>query len=465
MRIVLLVVLTLAGCASLPEVHPLYSASGARTPTVAGARGILSPERAQAVLARATQGSDSDVLRRHLVLEEEIAGTPLTVGNSVQLLSDGPATYQSMFAEIAKARDHINLEFYIFEGDETGQRFADALLKKAAEGVAVALMYDSVGSLQTKPEFFEQLRAGGVRVLQYNPVNPLQARAGWSVNQRNHRKSLIVDGQSAFVGGINVSDVYSSGPSRAGSRFSGSGSAPRLSAKERAKQPGWRDTNVRIEGPAVAQLQRLFLDTWQQQNGEALPARQWFPPMKAVGKHPVRVIASGPDDDVPAIYVTTVSAIMRAEQSVHVTMAYFIPDPQTLEALTSAAQRGVDVKLVLPSYSDFWAVFHAGRSHYGDLLQAGVKIYERQEALLHAKTVAVDGVWSSVGSSNLDWRSFLHNLEVNAVVLGPEFGRQMETMFSRDVAESKEITLEAWQRRPLGVRMKEIAARVWEYWL
>ena len=146
-------------------------------------------------------------------------------------------------------------------------------------------------------------------------------------------------------------------------------------------------------------------------------------------------------------------------------MAYFVPDPQTVEALKSAAARGVDVVLVLPSYTDFWAVFHAGRSYYADLLEAGVKIYERQDALLHSKTIVIDGVWSTVGSSNMDWRSFLHNKELNLVVLGREFGRQMEAMFELDRKQSVRIEAEAWSRRPLDVRMKEWAARVWEYWL
>jgi cardiolipin synthase len=154
-----------------------------------------------------------------------------------------------------------------------------------------------------------------------------------------------------------------------------------------------------------------------------------------------------------------------AEKSIHITMAYFVPDPQTIDALKSAAARGVEVTLVLPSYTDFWAVFHAGRSHYSELLDAGVNIYERQEALLHAKTIVIDGVWSTVGSSNLDWRSFLHNAELNAVILGWGFGRQMEAMFQADLRDSMRIERDAWRRRPVEVRMKEWMARVWEYWL
>ena len=223
--------------------------------------------------------------------------------------------------------------------------------------------------------------------------------------------------------------------------------------------------NVRIDGPAVARLQRLFLDTWAEQKGEPLAQRNWFPPLKAQGEHPVRAVASGPDNPAPAIYLAFASAIAHAEKTIHITMAYFVPDPGTVEALKSAAARGVDVTLILPSYTDFWAVFHAGRSHYADLLEAGVKIYERQDALLHSKTIVIDGVWSTVGSSNMDWRSFLHNKELNLVVLGREFGRQMEAMFELDRKRSVRIEAEAWSRRSLDVRMKEWAARVWGYWL
>ena len=460
----------LAGCASLPEVHPWAGTAGEpRTSTLVGARGrTISPERSAAILARLGKGSDA--LARHAAVEEEVSGAPLVLGNAAGVLYDGPAFYKEMFDAIERARDHINVEFYIIEDDEVGRGFADALLRKAKQGLSVNLIYDSVGSLGTPPAYFERLRAGGVKVVEYNPVNPLRARAGWRVNNRNHRKVVIVDGRVAFTGGINISNVYSAGsspgarPSRSGSGASG-GFGSRPSGKEAGREPGWRDTNVRIEGPVVAQVQRLFLDTWAKQQGAPLPQREWFPTSPRAGDHPVRMVTSGPRDPVPAIYVSLLSAIAHSEKSVHITVAYFVPDPQTIEALKAAAGRGVDVALVLPSYTDFWAVFHAGRSHYAELLAGGVKIYERQQALLHAKTAVIDGVWSSVGSSNMDWRSFLHNEELNAVVLGWDFGKQMEAVFERDLAESTRIDLEAWEKRPMGVRMKEWAARMWEYWL
>jgi cardiolipin synthase len=445
------------GCATLPEADPLAETQYfSHPPTVAGASGVLSEQRAKALLAQAKEGGkgESDVLDRHVAYEEEIAGVPLSAGNEVTLLYDGPATYKAMFDAIEQAHEHVNLELYIFEADEIGERFADLLIRKRKQGIAVNLIYDSVGSIDTPPEFFQRLRAAGIRVLEFNPLNPLLLKKGWRINHRDHRKIVIVDGRLAFIGGINISDVYSRG------------SSPRSAARHRgAPVPGWRDTNVRIAGPAVAELQKLFFDNWDSQKGEPLPANDWFPTLKAKGQHLVRVIGSSPDDAAPAIYLTLLSAIDHAERTVYLTMAYFVPDRQTLDALTQAARRGVDVKLVLPSHSDFWAVFHAGRSHYAELLDAGVQVWERQDALLHAKTAVIDGVWSTVGSSNMDWRSFLHNDEVNAVVLGTNFAREMEAMFERDLANSVRIDAEQWADRPLSDRLKEWAARIWEYWL
>ncbi|MGZ9079850.1 MAG: phospholipase D-like domain-containing protein [Burkholderiales bacterium] len=468
----------IVGCATLPEIHPWLEPTGeAKTPTVVGTRGPLRKQTVDAILARLQKkAGGSDLFERHLEIEEAVAGTPLTVGNSASLLQDGPASYQAMFDAIERARDHVNAEFYIIEHDTVGLLFADLLLRKAAQGVSVNLIYDSVGSLQTPPDYFRILREGGVSVLEYNPVNPLKARAAWRLNNRNHRKVVVADGQIAFTGGINISDVYSSGSapgsgsarsgaSSGSSRFPSGGSRPASGKTGEPREVGWRDVNVRIEGPAVEQLQRIFLETWAQQGGDPIAERNWFPAQKRQGKHPVRVVASGPEDALPSIYLALLSAIAHAEKTVHITMAYFVPDPQTIDSLKSAAARGVDVSLVLPSYTDFWPVFHAGRSHYSDLLEAGVKIYERQTALLHSKTAVIDGVWSTVGSSNMDWRSFLHNKELNVVVLGWDFGREMEAMFDADRRASVQIEREAWARRPLEMRMREWLARMWEYWL
>ena len=375
------------------------------------------------------------------------------MGNQVKLLQDGPATYQAMFAAIEAAQDHINMETYILEADEVGQRFAEALMAKQRQGVQVNLMYDSVGTFGTPPAFFKQLTDSGMRLLEFNPINPLLARGQWELNQRDHRKLLIVDGRIAFLGGINISGVYSGGSF--GARLH-----PRTDG-----QPAWRDTDLQLQGPVVADLQRLFIASWDSQKAPVMPVRNYFPAPAVAGQDVVRAIGSSPEEPYSQIYATLLSAIGSAETSVHLTNAYFAPDPQLLAALSAAAARGVDVRLILPGRTDSWLLFHVGRGYYSALLRAGVKIYQRRDVILHSKTALIDGVWATVGSTNLDWRSFLHNQEINAVVLGAGFGSQLQAMFDRDLAESDPILLEAWERRPLDQHLMEWFASAWEYWL
>jgi cardiolipin synthase A/B len=307
---------------------------------------------------------------------------------------------------------------------------------------------------------------------------------GNALDHRDHRKLTIVDGRLAFLGGINISGVYgsldgsslgsSSDAYRSGRGMGGSGN---LGGSARGKagddlpfeQRPWRDTQVRIEGPVVADLQRAFLKQWEKQKKETLPEdKQLFPDLKPQGPHVVRAIAGSPSDSdkgLNAFYLTLISAIESAETEVRITNAYFVPHQELLKALEDAAKRGVDVQLILPSRTDSWLVFHAGRSYYEELLEAGVKIYERKTRLLHAKTAVIDGVWSTVGSTNLDWRSLLHNDELNAVVLGTEFAAQMNAIFQKDLANSGEITLADWHARPIQERLKEACARAWSRFL
>jgi cardiolipin synthase len=446
------------GCNSLPTIVPDLALPSGPPPQLKGPGGPLSVAQSKAILRDlANLRKDTDTFARHLAIEEAIVGSPLSTGNQVLLLQDGPTTYRAMYAAILAAQDHINMETYILDDDEVGQRFAQALIAKQRQGVQVNLIRDSVGTLDTPAAFFQQLTDNGVRVLEFNPINPLLTRKEWELNQRDHRKLLIVDGRTAFLGGINISGVYSGGSFRRGSRAKSS-SRPDLNL-------AWRDTHLQLRGPVVAELQKLFLATWESQKGAPLAAKNYFPPPENAGREVVRAIGSSPEEPYSPIYATLLSAIASAETRVYLTNAYFAPDPQLLEALEAAAQRGVDVKLILPSQTDSWLVFHAGRNSYGRLLRAGVKIYERRGVILHSKTALIDGVWATVGSTNLDWRSFLHNYELNAVVLGTDFGRQMETMFAKDLEASAAITLEQWQRRALDLRMKEWFARVWEYWL
>lgn len=454
-------ILPLAACATLPEPGRIDQPARAEPVKFETARGPVSKGASTAILKTLKSESGSrDILQKHLALEEAInRDSPLVLGNRALLLQDGPATYEAMFSAIRKARDHINLETYIFEDGEIGSRFAELLLEKQAEGVQVNLIYDSVGNLTTPAEFFERLRAGGIQLLEFNPVNPAKLRKNreWLLNNRDHRKLLVIDGKTAFLGGINISESYSSGS------FSSPGTSK--NKKGAAPEAGWRDTHLQIEGPVVAELQKYFIDTWTRQHGPELAARTYFPPLGKRGDEIIRAVGSTAEDDDSPIYLTLLSAIDHAERNIHITNAYFVPDPQLRKALAGAAQRGVDVQIVLPSKTDSWAVFHAGRSHYDELLNAGVKLYERGGTILHSKTASIDGVWSTVGSTNLDWRSFLHNDELNAIILGADFARQMDAMFTRDRAAAKAIEPQAWKRRSPLLRIQEWLARRFEYWL
>lgn len=454
-RILTSMLLTVAsGCTSLPIIVPGMERRPPTPVQLDGSHGPLSQAQSRRILQRLERGGDdSHIFDRHLAIQAHLVGSPLVVGNKVLLLQDGPDTYERMLATILGAKRHIHMETYIIEDDEIGNRFADLLIAKQSQGVAVHLVYDSVGSLGTPQHFFKRLADAGIQVLEFNPVNPLTARRTWEVNQRDHRKLLIVDGEIAFVGGINISSVYSGGSSR------------RTSQRRPDDNVPWRDTHLQMEGPVVAEFQKLVLETWKKQRGPPLPDTDYFPRLAATGTDVVRAIGSSPNDPYSLIYATLISAINSAETRIYLTNAYFVPDPQLLEALKAAVARGVDVKLLLPSKTDSWLVLSAGRSYYTELLAAGVAIFERRHALLHSKTATIDGVWSTVGSTNLDWRSFVHNEEINAVILGQGFAEQMLAAFEADIAQSDRITLERWEQRPLSDRLKEAFARMWGYWL
>ncbi|GIZ52268.1 cardiolipin synthase [Noviherbaspirillum aridicola] len=450
----------LAACASLPEVSYLRdrSLTPKREPTVVAAGGVLSGGRTQAVLdGLQARAGPTDILARHVAAEEAISGRPLVAGNKVVLLDDGPETMRAMMDAVRAAKRHVNLETYIIEADEVGEKLAALLIEKRRAGVAVNLIYDSVGSLDTPPEYFERLRAAGVRVLEFNPVNPARARRGWTINQRDHRKILVVDGRVAFTGGVNISRVYGKSSFLKSRR-----SEP---PPKDANDAAWRDTHMQIEGPVVAEFQRMFLDTWRRQSGGELPDDGFFPPLKAEGRALVRAIGSTPDDGEYSVYKTYISALASADRNAYITTAYFVPDRQVVQAMVDAARRGVDVRIIFPSFTDVGMLLYAGRSYYDELLAAGIRVYERKAAMLHAKTAVVDGVWSTIGSTNLDMRSFLHNDEVNAVVLDTAFAARMEELFRRDLQDSVEITADEWARRGLGHRLREWTVRLLEYWL
>jgi cardiolipin synthase len=443
-----------SGCASLPTVSKVIddAPSAANAPQISSTKGPLSATKSQNIMAGLKRSvASTDLLERYSAVLESVTKSPLTNGNKVSLLADGQATYEAMFKAIENAKDHINMESFIFEDDETGRKFADRLLQKQAEGVQVRLIYDSVGSMNTPAAFFQKLRDAGIQVVGFNPLSPLEDRDDWGLTHRDHRKILVADGKVAIIGGVNISRVYSSVPHR---------------RKKSGKTPiHWRDTDIQIEGPAVAELQRLFLGTWLKQKGPVLADAVHFPQPKEMGKALVSVIGSAPGETNRIPFVAYVTAISFAEHSVHLTNSYFIPDEQTEKALTDAAERGVDVQLILPGVTDSKVALFAQRHHYARLLKSGVQLFEHSDSLLHAKTAVIDGVWSTVGSTNLDFLSLLNNDEVNAVVLSKEFAGQMEEMFKKDRAQSKRIRLEDWKNRPLLPRVEEWFINLFMRWL
>ena len=351
-----------AACATVQDVdknsHPQS------TTQIMGARGPLTARQSKALLDKiATEAGEAGVLRRHLTIEEAVAESSLVAGNHTKLLADGAETFPAMFAAIKNAKEHVNLEYYIFEDVESGgELLGDVLIAKRNEGVAVNIIYDSYGSDSTAADFFNRLKAAGINLVEFNPINPLDARVGYSLNNRDHRKMLVVDGGKAIVGGINLSTTYQSS------------SLGKSGAVKNKPDQQWRDTDLEIDGPVVAQLQTLFLDHWSQQKGPLLESGMFYPTVPAKGTEVVRIIGSTPDHSIPRYYVTLLSAIRNAEKSIWLSAAYFVPTDQEEEDLIAAAQRGVDVRLLLPGDSDSQMAMAVGHSHYSALLESGVKI-------------------------------------------------------------------------------------------
>jgi cardiolipin synthase A/B len=450
---------TLAGaaCANLderaPQVKPLPPRQTAERVMVVDRDGPVHPAAEARDLARVRAEGKGALFEHHLGVLAAAGDTQLLRGNTAQLLIDGPATFAAMKAAIQAARHRILVEFYIVEGEGVAAEVADLLIRKAGEGVSVALMYDSLGSLGTERAFFDRLRAGGIAVCAFNPLNPLERPGHWGLVQRNHRKMLAVDSDVAFTGGINLSNVYAEGSF---------GSARRVRPPEDADRQGWRDTQVQLQGPVVGALATVFRESWMRQGCEGQLPPAPAPRVAAPGQRVVKLVAGDPENGINPTYTALLRGIAASQQTVQLTMAYFAPGPELIQALCDAARRGVAVTLVLPGRSDVKLVLHAARSRYAQLLAAGVQIHEMSQAVMHAKTAVIDGVFSSVGSSNLDWRSIVGNNEIDVIVLGDDFGQQMQALFARDVAVSKPIQAAQWAQRGLGQRLLEGFARLVE---
>ena len=360
----------------------------------------------------------------------------LVSGNRVALLHDGEQAFPAMLEAIAEAKREILLEMYWFASDEVGRQFADALTAKAETGVTVRVIYDAVGSIQSDGRMFSRLRDAGCEVEQYNPIAPWRARFRVGVvNNRDHRKLLIVDRHVGFTGGVNLGNEW---------------------APESAGGAGWRDDTIRIEGPAVEQMCDIFDYGWRRIVEPPSADRPRLRPTVDTGDGTgsrVRVLANHYFRERRAIRQAYLRRIESAQRSVCITNSYFVPDGQIRRVLARAVARGAEVRVIVPGKSDVFAVPHAARKLYGRLLEAGIQLYEWQGSILHSKTAVIDGRWCTVGTYNLDARSLRFNLEVVAAVEDAAVAGAMEDRFNEDLEHAKLVSYEEWRRRPLHVRM------------
>ncbi len=364
--------------------------------------------------------------------------SPLTVNNSLTILNNGKEAFPAIFEALRNATDHIHLEYYIIESDELGRELADILCAKAEAGVEVRLMYDDVGSWSLKKKFIKRLKASGVHVRSFMPVAfPFFTS---KVNYRNHRKIAVIDGKIGFMGGMNFAKRYMSG----------------------TKNNTWRDTHLKVEGEAARLLQVIFMTDWYACCQQTLQnAERYFPEVELNNKYVACQIAvSGPDSDYAAIMQAFFAAISRAKEYIYISTPYFIPGESMLTALKVAALSGVNIKIILPEHSDSKIVHWASRSYFTELLEVGIEVYLYQPGFNHSKTMVIDGTFCSIGSANMDERSFEDNFEITAMIYNKTIAGEMRDTFLHDTEESRLITLKSWENRRRKDNFKESAARL-----
>ncbi|SFR31222.1 cardiolipin synthase [Robiginitalea myxolifaciens] len=363
----------------------------------------------------------------------------LTFENQVDILQDGEAKFKCLKEDLKKAERHIHIEYFVLRDDVTGISILNILCEKAEQGVAVRLIYDSVGSsLSRKTK--KRLDDSGIEHHPFMPV--VFTRFTSKFNYRDHRKIVVIDGQVGFVGGINIKDEYDN--SIGNSRY-------------------WRDTHLRLEGPAAGSLQAIFLLSWEFVSGERPPEdADLFPNKPSSSKDPVaiQIASSGPDSDWANIMEALFMAINNAHEYVYITTPYFIPNSAMKTALSTAARCGVDVRILIPYKSDSWVAQYATDSFIEELIEAGVKIYRYKKGFVHSKTMAVDDVLASVGTANLDYRSFSINFEVNALLYGQSKAKEVKEVFLEDIEEAELVDLERWEARGITRKLKESVTRL-----
>ena len=361
-----------------------------------------------------------------------LLGPGLLEGNKVDTLLNGDEIFPAMLQAIREAKRTITFETYIYWSGQVGKDFAQALAARARAGVKVHILLDWVGSQKMDEALLAEMAAAGVEIRRYHALH-------WytldRLNNRTHRKILVTDGRVGFTGGVGIADEWS-------------GNAQ--------DKDHWRDTHYRIEGPVVAQLQAAFLDNWLKVSGLVIHGDDYFPPQVPAGNHLAQVFKSSPDGGSESMHLMYLLSVASAKKSIDLAMAYFVPDDLALHALQDALRRGVRVRIIMPGHNiDAKTVRSASRALWGGILRAGAELYEYQPTMYHCKVLVVDGLWTSVGSTNFDNRSFRLNDEANLNVLDAEFARRQIADFERDLARSRRITLEEWENRPWTEKAKE----------
>ena len=359
---------------------------------------------------------------------------PIVAGNRVQLLLNGDELFPAMLQAIRGARKSITFTQYVYEKGAISERITEALAGRCRAGVGVNVLLDYTGSLKFPAEYGKLLTTSGCHLVWFHPLEPWQPNR---FNKRTHRRVIVVDGRVGFTGGFGINE-----------KWTGDG---------RGKDH-WRDTHARIEGPAVEYLQAAFAEDWREATGIVLAGDAYFPRLSAMGPMHAQVVASSPTGGSSDAYLHFLLAIGSAQRTIFLTNPYFVPDAGMTQALLAAVARGVRVVVLVPGTIDHPLVREAGRREFGPLLLAGIEIYEYQPALLHAKTMVIDGVFVTLGSINLDNRSFALNQELNLTVYDRELGRRMQQIFAADLSRSARVTYEAWKQRGLRARLYELIA-------
>ena len=361
----------------------------------------------------------------------------LTSRNRAQILNNGTETFNSIIAELNKARDHIHLEYYIIDDDEIGNQIRTILISKASEGVKVRLIFDDVGCWKLGKRFIRSLEEAGVELYPFMSVRfPFLANR---INYRNHRKIIVVDGKVCFVGGINIADRYIHG---------------------NEEIPFWRDTHMKIEGEAVNSLQTVFLTDWFFVSGKVINDKKYFPKSRINNTQLIQITASGPDSDWSSIMQAYFSAISTAQHYVYIAVPYFIPNESILTALKTVALSGVDVRIIIPGKPDSFLAYNGTMSYMGELLEAGIRVFYYQKGFIHSKLIMVDDVFASVGTANMDIRSFDDNFEVNALIYDEKLCGDLKLMFLDDQSNSVEADLLDHENRNLRRKVIESFARI-----